>query len=126
MIQIDDQLELSCELHRQIGRFGALQNPVGVARGTLEQNAEIRAVDYEAAHFGIFPKRVDSRELALYQRSRNLSALAEQERVGRDQNSARQRLVQSRQSRLDPTAAVDVEHINGHAQSFRGRPQLLQ
>jgi hypothetical protein len=35
-LEIDDQLEFGCLLHRQVGRLGPFQNAVDVARGALE------------------------------------------------------------------------------------------
>src|SRR5207244_11256742 len=74
-LEIDDQLEFGCQLHRQIGGLGALKNPIDVARRTLEQNADIRAVDHEATGIDIFAKRVDGRKLAVRQSSRDLPSL---------------------------------------------------
>src|SRR5262249_362047 len=54
--EIDDELELSRLLHREIGWFGAFQNLVNVSGSAAVQVGETRAVAHKAPSLHIFWK----------------------------------------------------------------------
>src|SRR6476619_2241592 len=123
---MDDQLEFSRKLYRQIGGLGPFQYSIDVTRCTFKQNAEIGPMDHQAPDTGIFPKRIDCGKPVLCKGCRDLTSLRKQEKVGSDQNAIRSSIVQALQSSLDLGTAAGVENIELDAQLFRSRPQRSQ
>ena len=94
-----------------IGRSvpGAVEDAVDVTRRALEQDTEIGALGNEPAGRNVFSIWVDGRQPASGQRRRDLVSLGQQERVGRDQDRIRARLVQPKQGALDLIAVPDLD-----------------
>ena len=62
VLQVDQQLELGRLLDRQVGRPGALQDPVDIAGAVAALDAVARPVGHQAAVLGIVAARTDRRQ----------------------------------------------------------------
>jgi len=58
-LEIDDQLQLGREFHRQITRFGSFQDFVHIGGGAMKVLSEIDAIADETARIDMIPEPVD-------------------------------------------------------------------
>jgi putative tryptophan/tyrosine transport system substrate-binding protein len=85
--EIDDQLIFGGLLHRQVGRFRALENFVHVGSGALMQVVEVRAVAHETAGLHILLGPEHSRQPVLQRKFGQGHALGDGERRRHDEKT---------------------------------------
>src|SRR4026208_1363071 len=61
-LQVDNKLKLRCLLHRQISRFGTLQNLIYIVRGTAEEIFVAPPVGHETPVVDKLLRKVNSRQ----------------------------------------------------------------
>src|SRR5215467_8542598 len=82
--QVDDQLELGRLLDGQIGRLGALEDPVHEDRGASLQVKIVCAIDDESAGFPVLPYPTYRRQPRLHREVCDLLLLIPKDGVGKD------------------------------------------
>ena len=79
--EVEDELEVYGPLHREVGRFGALQNLVHMASGAPKQVRQARAIRQDPAGLDVLPHIEPRRQPAMGRQLRDPSALAQEHRV---------------------------------------------
>src|SRR5262249_29801507 len=84
-LEIDNEFELARQLHWQIARLGALENPTGVDAGLVVPVANVRSVAHETASQNKLARPVQRRNgMARCQRNK-LIAAAQEESISGDE-----------------------------------------
>jgi hypothetical protein len=120
-LEIDDQLEPGRLFDRQIGGFGARQNPTDIDPDPAKHDGEAGSIADQPAGRGEFAPLIDRRNgMTLCQRY-ELLAPAQEKSIGTDNERSSLQLDKGGESAVDPAFAARLEDMELHPLRARGR-----